>query len=80
MMDFRSNQAWSKLDDLVAAIYKATQNWPTEERYGLTAQLRGLRYRRRRILRRAPDERVSETTCAFSASLAGRSGRGLAGG
>jgi len=40
MMDFRSNKAWEKIDDLVVAIYKATQVWPAEERYGLTAQLR----------------------------------------
>ena len=32
--------AWSKSVDLVVGIYRATEKFPKEERYGLTSQLR----------------------------------------
>ena len=32
--------AWSKSDDLVVEVYKATESFPKEERYGLTSQMR----------------------------------------
>jgi four helix bundle protein len=32
--------AWQKAMDLVTAIYRSTTNFPTEERFGLTSQLR----------------------------------------
>ncbi len=32
--------AWSKSVDLVVEIYRATERFPREERYGLTSQIR----------------------------------------
>jgi len=31
---------WKRSMDLVTEVYKLTQKWPVEEKYGLTAQLR----------------------------------------
>ncbi len=36
----RNLTAWQKAMDLVVAIYNATHNFPKEEIYGLTSQLR----------------------------------------
>ena len=33
-------EAWSKSVDFVVEIYKATERFPKEERYGLTSQIR----------------------------------------
>jgi four helix bundle protein len=38
--DFRSIGAWQKGHILVLAIYKATQNFPNAELYGLISQIR----------------------------------------
>jgi len=38
--DFRSIKAWEKAHLLVLEIYRATGQYPTEERYGLTSQTR----------------------------------------
>jgi len=38
--DFRSLQVWEKAHRFALEIYKATQDFPREERYGLTSQLR----------------------------------------
>ena len=32
--------AWQKSMELVAAVYRATCNWPREEQFGLTSQIR----------------------------------------
>lgn len=32
--------AWKLCHQLVLAIYRATQDWPVQERYGLTTQIR----------------------------------------
>jgi four helix bundle protein len=40
MQDFRRIEAWQLSRPLVVAVYKATQIWPKEERFGLTAQVR----------------------------------------
>ena len=40
MKDFRRLNVWNKAHGLALAIYKATQGFPVEERYGLTGQLR----------------------------------------
>lgn len=40
MRDFRDIQVWKKSHQLTLAIYKTTQTFPTEERYGLTSQMR----------------------------------------
>jgi four helix bundle protein len=37
---YRELVAWRKAMKFVTAIYEATQNFPSEERYGLTNQLR----------------------------------------
>ncbi len=33
-------EAWSRSVDLVVEIYKATENFPKEEKYGLSSQIR----------------------------------------
>jgi len=38
--NYRDLIAWQKAMELVVKIYRATQSFPPEERYGLTAQLR----------------------------------------
>lgn len=40
MRDFRYLQVWQKAHRLTLDVYQATRNFPTEERYGMTAQLR----------------------------------------
>ncbi len=37
---YRDLIAWQKAMELVVMVYRATQTFPPEERYGLTAQLR----------------------------------------
>jgi len=38
--DFRKIQAWQLADDLAFAVYRCTDSFPQDERYGLTQQLR----------------------------------------
>jgi four helix bundle protein len=33
-------QAWKLCHELAVAVYRHTQMWPTQERYGLTSQIR----------------------------------------
>ena len=40
MQDFRNLKVWGKAHAFTLAVYKATVDFPTEERYGLTSQLR----------------------------------------
>lgn len=40
MKDFRDLKVWQKAHQLVVAVYKVTQSFPGEERFGLTSQLR----------------------------------------
>ena len=40
MRDFRDLGVWVKAHALTLAIYQATAGFPSEERYGLTSQLR----------------------------------------
>ena len=37
---FRDLQVWSKAVRLISEVYRTTQSFPKEERFGLTAQLR----------------------------------------
>ena len=37
---YRDLKAWQKAMDLVVAIYEATENFPKQEMYGLTSQVR----------------------------------------
>ena len=39
-MDYRSNKAWQRCDDLTVAVYEATKSFPPAERFGLTKQVR----------------------------------------
>jgi four helix bundle protein len=39
-MDYRNLVAWQKSMDLAEAIYRETAEFPLEERYGLTSQMR----------------------------------------
>lgn len=38
--NFRSIKAWQFADDLAVAVYRATEAFPSEERYGLVSQMR----------------------------------------
>lgn len=40
MRDFRELQVWAKSHALTLAVYHDTANFPKEERYGLTSQIR----------------------------------------
>lgn len=40
MRDFRQLQVWQKGHALTLEVYRVTQRFPVEERFGLTAQLR----------------------------------------
>jgi four helix bundle protein len=37
---YRELKVWEKAMDLVEAVYTVTRNWPREELYGLTSQVR----------------------------------------
>ncbi|MDF2545677.1 MAG: four helix bundle protein [Anaerosolibacter sp.] len=40
MSDYRNLEVWKKAHSLTLEIYKITNNFPSEERYGLTSQIR----------------------------------------
>ena len=40
MKDFRQLKVWEKSHQLALAVYKATREFPKEELYGLTSQIR----------------------------------------
>ena len=40
MQDFRDLKVWSKAHAATLAIYRATESFPSTERYGLTTQMR----------------------------------------
>ncbi|MDF1564468.1 MAG: four helix bundle protein [Deltaproteobacteria bacterium] len=40
MQDFRSLKVWRKAHTLTLDVYRATRGFPSDERFGLTAQLR----------------------------------------
>ena len=40
MKDFRNLLVWQKAHELTLLVYKVTQNFPNEERFGLTSQMR----------------------------------------
>ena len=40
MRNYKNIKAWQLADKLVRGIYKETQNFPKEEMYGITSQLR----------------------------------------
>ena len=37
---YRELVAWQRAMDLAEQVYSATQSWPSEERYGLTSQVK----------------------------------------
>jgi four helix bundle protein len=40
MQDFRNLKVWEKAQALTLDIYRSTRNFPSDERFGLTSQLR----------------------------------------
>lgn len=44
-MDHKELDVWKKSMDLVESIYTLTQRFPDVEKYGLTSQMRRLRFR-----------------------------------
>ena len=39
VQSYRDLVAWRKAMDLVVAVYKVTETWPSDEKYGLTNQI-----------------------------------------
>jgi four helix bundle protein len=39
-MDYRTNKAWQRADDLAMLIYELVKRFPRDELYGLTSQVR----------------------------------------
>ena len=44
MRDYTKIEAWKLADDLTVAVYERTRNFPKDELYGLTSQLRRASY------------------------------------
>jgi four helix bundle protein len=40
MREYTKIGAWKRSDDLTVSVYETTRTFPTEERYGLTSQIR----------------------------------------
>jgi len=40
VQNFKSLKVWEKSHELILAVYKATTNFPKDELYGLTSQIR----------------------------------------
>jgi len=40
MQDFRNLKVWQKAHALTLAVYRGTRNFPAEEKFGITSQLR----------------------------------------
>lgn len=40
MGDYRKLKVWEKADEFVVEVYRATENFPVAERYGLRSQIR----------------------------------------
>ena len=40
MQDFRNLEVWRLAHEMTLSIYRVTKSFPTDERYGLTSQLR----------------------------------------
>lgn len=40
MQDFRNLKVWQRAQALTLAVYRTTRNFPADERFGLTTQLR----------------------------------------
>ncbi|MBM3212164.1 four helix bundle protein, partial [Candidatus Poribacteria bacterium] len=40
MRNYKKSVAWQRADDLVFEIYRVTRNFPNEELYGITSQIR----------------------------------------
>lgn len=40
MQDFRNLKVWEKAHALTLSVYRETKNFPSDERFGLTSQLR----------------------------------------
>ncbi|NQU20686.1 MAG: four helix bundle protein [Candidatus Nealsonbacteria bacterium] len=40
MQDFRKLKVWQKAHELTLAVYEVTRGFPSDERYGLTSQMR----------------------------------------
>jgi four helix bundle protein len=40
MLPHERFQAWKLCHELVLAVYRSTEKWPAQERYGLTSQIR----------------------------------------
>lgn len=44
MRDYKKIVAWQRAHQLTLLVYKNSQNFPTEEKFGLTSQLRRATY------------------------------------
>jgi four helix bundle protein len=64
-------EAWSKSVDLVIDVYKGTERFPKEERYGLTSQIRRAAVSIPANIAEGAGPALEERVCLFSLELAG---------
>lgn len=71
MQRFTDLRVWQRSHALVLEIYRLSSNFPREERYGLTSQLRGPRPQFQPILRKGPGGGAVRNMPVFSILLRG---------
>jgi len=72
---FRELVAWQRAIELTTALYRLTQQFPREEIYGLTSQLRRLEFPPPATSPKAMDEEPEVNTAAFWESRVARPSR-----
>ena len=65
LQDFRNLEVWKKSHELTLSVYESTSQFPREEIYGLTSQMRRAVRRYLQILLKAVVERVLPTLLVF---------------
>ncbi len=60
---YRDLVAWQRSHELTLTIYEQTQRFPTEERYGLTSQLRRAAYSVPANISEGSGREPTETIC-----------------
>ena len=66
MVPYEGFDAWKIAHELALNVYEATEQWPANEGYGLTARSAVLLFRLQRILPRAPQSGGHESFAAIS--------------
>jgi hypothetical protein len=58
-------EVWKKSIETALSVYKVTESFPKEEKFGLTSQLRELPFRLRQILRKVLPEPQRKSFVTF---------------